>query len=61
MWYLPAPQTPNTQKLAWNKGKLVSQKSPLKPKEIWAIRTRLQLRNTRRDLAIFNLSIDSKL
>ena len=47
--------------IPWNKGKLVGQKSPLKLKEIWAIRTRLQLSNHIRDLALFNLAIDSKL
>jgi integrase len=45
----------------WNKGKLVGQKPPLKLKEIWAIRIRLQLDNKVRDLAMFNLAIDSKL
>lgn len=45
----------------WNKGKLVGQKAPLKLKEIWAIRIRLQLTNRRRELALFNLAIDSKL
>jgi hypothetical protein len=45
----------------WNKGKLVGQKSPLKLKDIWAIRIRLQLENKLRDLTLFNLAIDSKL
>jgi hypothetical protein len=45
----------------WNKGKLVGQKAPSKLKEIWAIRVRLQLANRRRELALFNLAIDSKL
>jgi integrase len=45
----------------WNKGKLVGQKAPLKVKEIWAIRTRLQMENRTRDLALFDLGIDSKL
>jgi hypothetical protein len=45
----------------WNKGKLVGQKPPLQPKHVWAIRTRLQLSKRRRDLALFNLAIDSKL
>jgi len=45
----------------WNKGKLVGQKAPLKLKEIWAIRVRLQLAGRHRDLALFNLAIDSKL
>ncbi len=45
----------------WNKGKLIGQKPPLKPQEIWAIRIRLQLAHRFRDLALFNLAIDSKL
>lgn len=45
----------------WNKGKLVGQKVPLKLRDIWAIRIRLQLRNRTRDLALFNLAVDSKL
>lgn len=46
---------------AWNKGRLLGQKSPLKPKEIWSLRIRLQLAERERDLALFNLAIDSKL
>jgi integrase len=45
----------------WNKGKLVGQKSPLRLKEIWAIRIRLQLADRLRELALFNLAVDSKL
>ena len=45
----------------WNKGKLVGQKSPLKLKDIWAVRIRLQIANRIRDLALFDLAIDSKL
>jgi site-specific recombinase XerD len=45
----------------WNKGRLIGQKAPLKLKEIWAIRIRLQLAEKTRDLALFNLAIDSKL
>jgi len=45
----------------WNKGKLVGQKAPLKPQEVWSIRVRLQLADNKRDLALFNLAIDSKL
>ena len=45
----------------WNKGKIVGQKLPLKQKEVWALRVRLQLAERRRDLALFNLAIDSKL
>ena len=48
-------------KAPWNKGRLTGQKRPLKPKEVWAIRVRLQLERRRRDLALFNLAIDSKL
>src|ERR1700674_3576058 len=45
----------------WNKGKLVGQKAPLKLKDIWAIRVRLELGERKRELALFNLAIDSKL
>ena len=45
----------------WNKGRLIGQKPPLKANEIWAIRVRLQLAKSTRDLALFNLGIDSKL
>ena len=45
----------------WNKGKLLGQKPPLKLKEIWASRIRLQLAHRVRELALFNLAIDSKL
>jgi len=45
----------------WNKGKIIGQKAPLKLKEIWAIRIRLELSQRTRDLALFNLAIDSKL
>jgi hypothetical protein len=45
----------------WNKGKLIGQKRPLKPKDIWAIRIYLQNGHQDRDLAMFNLAIDSKL
>ncbi len=49
------------QQILRNKGKLIGQKPPLKPKEIWAIRVRLQVSNRTRDLALFNLAIASKL
>ena len=45
----------------WNLGKLIGQKPPLKLREVWAIRIRLQLEERLRDLAMFNLAIDSKL
>jgi integrase len=47
--------------LPWNKGRLTGQKAPLKQKEIWAIRIRLQIEHCVRELALFNLAIDSKL
>lgn len=54
--------TQNTQKqIPWNKDKLIGQKPPLKLHEIWGIRIRLQLANKTRDLALFNLALDSKL
>src|SRR6266849_1014032 len=49
------------QKVPWNKGPLTGQKRPLKPKDVWAIRVRLQLEHRARDLALLNLAIDSKL
>lgn len=51
----------NAQGDPWNKGKLTGQKPPLQPKHVWAIRTRLQLAGRKRNLALFNLAIDSKL
>lgn len=45
----------------WNKDRLVGQKRPLRPKDVWAIRVRLELSGLRRDLALFDLAIDSKL
>lgn len=45
----------------WNFGRIVGSKPPLKPKQIWAIRTRLEIASRHRDLALFNLAIDSKL
>jgi hypothetical protein len=46
---------------AWNKGKLIGAKPPLRQGQVWSIRTRLQLERRTRDLALFNLAIDSKL
>ena len=46
---------------SWNKGKLMGQKSPLKAQQVWAIRTRLQIADNKRDLALLNLALDSKL
>lgn len=53
---LPAPK-----KTPWNKGKLTGAKPPLRQKHVWAIRTKLQIEKRIRDLALFNLAIDSKL
>jgi integrase len=47
--------------IPWNKGKLTGQKRPLKLQQIWAIRIRLQIQERTRELALFNLAIDSKL
>jgi len=58
MIYLPQIVKASTP---WNKGKLIGQKPPLKLREIWAIRIRLQLKKETRELAMFNLAIDSKL
>jgi integrase len=52
---------PSSHRIPWNKGRLIGQKRPLKPKEVWVIRVRLQLEQRRRDLALLNLAIDSKL
>ena len=52
---------PNANREPWNKGKLIGPKPPLRPKHVWAIRTKLQLEKRTRDLALFNLAIDSKL
>lgn len=50
-----------THREPWNKGKIVGQKAPFKLKDIWALRVRLQLDGRIRELALFNLGIDSKL
>jgi integrase len=52
---MPAKRVP------WNKGKLIGARPPLRPKHVWAIRTLLQMEKQTRDLALFNLAIDSKL
>jgi hypothetical protein len=56
-----AQQIPAGRSMPGNKGRLIDQKLPLKLKEIWAIRVRLQLVHDTRNLALFNLAIDSKL
>src|SRR6476469_9860467 len=47
--------------MPWNKGKLIGSKPPLRAKHVWSIRTKLQVEGRVRDLAMFNLAIDSKL
>jgi integrase len=49
------------KQVPWNKGKLTGAKPPLRPKHVWSIRTKLQVEGKTRDLAMFNLAIDSKL
>ncbi len=48
-------------KVPWNKGKMIGAKPPLRIKNVWSIRTKLQVDGRLRDLAMFNLAIDSKL
>ncbi len=57
----PSAVYPNVNREPWNKGKLIGAKPPIRPKHVWAIRTKLQLEREVRDLALFNLAIDSKL
>ena len=52
---------PTPKRAPWNKGKLIGAKPPLRQKHVWAIRTMLQVERSKRDLAMFNLAIDSKL
>ena len=60
---MPRVQLPATtpKRRAWNKGRIIGQKRPLLPKQVWAIRARLELAGYLRDLALFNVAIDSKL
>src|SRR6202035_5172706 len=55
-----ATPTPH-KRVPWNKGKVTGAKPPLRPKHVWSIRTKLQIEGRARDLAMFNLAIDSKL
>src|SRR5450759_5133730 len=54
-------ELPVPKRIPWNKGKLTGAKPPLRQKHVWAIRTKLQIEKRARDLALFNLAIDSKL
>ena len=56
---IPSNSPPRPQ--PWNKGKLIGPKPPLRASHVWSIRTKLQLEKRTRDLALFNLAIDSKL
>jgi len=60
---MPRGQLPavTPKRRAWNKGRIIGQKRPLLPKQVWAIRARLELAGNLRDLALFNVAIDSKL
>lgn len=58
---METPNPSSARRAPWNKGRLTGQKPPLKLREIWAIRTRLQMSSNGRELAMFNLAIDSKL
>jgi integrase len=55
------PATAVPKRIPWNKGKLIGPRPPLRQKHVWAIRTRLQIERQVRELALFNLAIDSKL
>ena len=55
------PMLVTSKLIPWNKGKLIGAKPPLRPKHVWSIRTKLQMADRKRDLALFNLAIDSKL
>jgi hypothetical protein len=56
---LQKPEDP--RQTPWNKRKLIGSKPPLRTKDVWSIRTKLQVEKRTRDLAMFNLAIDSKL
>ena len=55
------PSESSSRRVPWNKGKLAGAKPPLRPRHVWSIRTKLQLERRTRDLALFNIAIDSKL
>src|SRR5262245_12930503 len=57
----PIPSNSPPHREPWNKGKLIGAKPPLRASHVWSIRTKLQLEGRTRDLALFNLAIDSKL
>jgi len=51
----------STRRPPWNKVKLIGAKPPVRPSHVWSIRTKLQMEGLKRDLALFNLAIDTKL
>ena len=55
-----APADNSTRRTLWNKGKIVGAKPPLRPSHVWSIRTKLQMEDRKRNLALFNLAIDRK-
>jgi hypothetical protein len=55
------PTEISPKRIPWNKDKLIGPRSPLRQKHVWAIRTTLQIERQVRDLALFNLAVDSKL
>jgi integrase len=57
----PSQKPGDPRQTPWNKGKLIGSKPPLRTKDVWSIRTKLQVEKRTRDLAVFNLAIDSKL
>ena len=61
MQYSSNDARPAAVKVPWNKGKMIGARPPLQTKHVWSIRTKLQLDGKKRDLAMFNLAIDSKL
>jgi integrase len=58
---IPSTNENVAKRVPWNKGKIVGAKPPLRPKHVWSIRTKLQVEGRIRDLALFNVAIDSKL
>jgi integrase len=61
MTEIPNTTATTAARVPWNKGKIIGAKPPLRPKHVWSIRTKLQVEGRIRDLALFNLAIDSKL
>ncbi len=48
-------------RVAWNKGRIVGHKRPLMPRHVWSIWVRLEIAGNARDLALFNMAVESKL